>query len=244
MAKGVKTQKTTDPEAFDFSLGTKKKLKAQRKEWVFNESKNLSAEFKRLQKEIDWDALSRAANENDVNAALSAVHQYMRDRLPNAAAILAAVLDPDYPKLRPIRFLADSCALTSTYRNSGDTYSPRYSRDICYRERKRRGPAPKPIPNLEFWQGQAELGQRVPIRYIRRINKLQAEKEVRAKAQEISTHLTYVDIPARMDGVKKKRTTVWLPETTVAKLKKLSVVTGVPMAELFRRAVEVFLKPS
>ena len=163
----------------------------------------------------------------------------MRDRLPTLLQFWR-LLDRDYPKLRPIRFLADSCALTSTYRNSGDTYSPRYSRDICHRERKRRGPAPKPIPNLEFWQGQAELGQRVPIRYIRRINKLQAEKEVRAKAQEISTHLTYVDIPARMDGVKKKRTTVWLPETTVAKLKKLSVVTGVPMAELFRRAVEAF----
>jgi predicted DNA-binding protein len=56
--------------------------------------------------------------------------------------------------------------------------------------------------------------------------------------------LTYVDIPEKMDGVKKKRTTVWLPETTVAKLKKLSAVTGIPMAELFRRAVESLIKTS
>jgi len=47
-----------------------------------------------------------------------------------------------------------------------------------------------------------------------------------------------------MDKMKKKRTTVWLPETTVAKLKKLSSATGAPMAELFRRAVEAYLKRS
>jgi predicted DNA-binding protein len=40
----------------------------------------------------------------------------------------------------------------------------------------------------------------------------------------------------------KKRTTVWLPETLVARLKKLSRKTGAPMAELFRRAVEAYLK--
>jgi hypothetical protein len=34
---------------------------------------------------------------------------------------------------------------------------------------------------------------------------------------------------------------VWLSETAVAKLKKLSAVTGAPMAELFRRAVEAFV---
>jgi predicted DNA-binding protein len=44
--------------------------------------------------------------------------------------------------------------------------------------------------------------------------------------------------------VGKKRTTVWLPETTVAKLKKLSAATGAPMAELFRRAVEAYLNRS
>ena len=244
MAKGGKTQKTADAEAFDFSLGTKKKLKAQRKEWVLANSENLCGEFKRLRDKIDWDALRQASSVDEVNAALSAVDRYARDRFPHAAVLLATVLDPDYPKLRPIRFLADSCALAATYPDSGDKYSPRYSRDICYRERKRRGPAPKPIPNLEYWEGQAELGQRVPLRYLRRINKLQARKEARAKAQEISTHLTYVDIPEKIDGVKKKRTTIWLPETTVAKLKKLSAVTGAPMAELFRRAVEAFLKTS
>ena len=35
----------------------------------------------------------------------------------------------------------------------------------------------------------------------------------------------------------KKRTTVWLPEELLAKLKKVSTKTGAPMAELFRRAV-------
>lgn len=40
----------------------------------------------------------------------------------------------------------------------------------------------------------------------------------------------------------KKRTTVWLPETLLVRLKKLSRKTGAPMAELFRRAVESYLK--
>jgi predicted DNA-binding protein len=40
----------------------------------------------------------------------------------------------------------------------------------------------------------------------------------------------------------KKRTTVWLPEELLAKLKKLSSKTGAPMAELFRRAVEAYVK--
>ncbi len=40
----------------------------------------------------------------------------------------------------------------------------------------------------------------------------------------------------------KKRTTVWLPEELVERLKKLSRKTGAPMAELFRRAVEAYMK--
>jgi len=42
--------------------------------------------------------------------------------------------------------------------------------------------------------------------------------------------------------MKKKRTTVWLSVPLLAKLKKLSKKTGAPMAELFRRAVEAYLK--
>jgi predicted DNA-binding protein len=42
----------------------------------------------------------------------------------------------------------------------------------------------------------------------------------------------------------KKRTTVWLPEKLLARLKRLSHKTGAPMAELFRRAVEAYLKKS
>jgi predicted DNA-binding protein len=40
----------------------------------------------------------------------------------------------------------------------------------------------------------------------------------------------------------KKRTTVWLPVELLKKLKGLSIKTGAPMAELFRRAVEAYLK--
>lgn len=244
MAKGVNTKKTGDAEAFDFPLSTKRELKAQRKEWILADSENLCAEFQRLRNIINWDALRQASTEDDVDAALSRIDKTTRDRFPSAAAILATVQDPEYPKLRPIRFLARSCALARTYPKSGDPYSPRYSRDICYQERKRRGPEPKPITNLEYWQGQAELGQKVPRKYLHRINKLQAEEQARSKAQEIRTELTYVDIPEKMDSMKKKRTTVWLPQTTVAKLKKLSAATGAPMAELFRRAVEAYIKTS
>ena len=54
-------------------------------------------------------------------------------------------------------------------------------------------------------------------------------------------YLTYVDILYDICRV-KKRTTVWLPEELVERLKKLSRKTGAPMAELFRRAVEAYLK--
>jgi len=40
----------------------------------------------------------------------------------------------------------------------------------------------------------------------------------------------------------KKRTTVWLPEDLLGKLKKLFYKTGALMAELFRCAVEAYLK--
>ena len=40
----------------------------------------------------------------------------------------------------------------------------------------------------------------------------------------------------------KKRTTVWLPEELLEQLKKMSHKTGAPMAELFRRAVEGYVK--
>ena len=154
------------------------------------------------------------------------------------------IRDPKYPKLRPIRFLAKSCAFARTFQISGGPYSPRYSRDICYHEKKRRGPAPKPITNLEYWLEQAKLGQKVPRKYLRRINKLIAQQQAQLEPEKIRMELTYVDIPEKMGNVKKKRTTVWLPETTVAKLKKLSATTGAPMAELFRRAVEAYLSRS
>lgn len=42
--------------------------------------------------------------------------------------------------------------------------------------------------------------------------------------------------------MKKRRTTVWLTTDLLDRLKKLSEKTGAPMAELFRRAVEAYLK--
>ena len=53
--------------------------------------------------------------------------------------------------------------------------------------------------------------------------------------------MTHVDIYGRLHPM-KKRTTVWLPDKLLARLKKLSRKTGAPMAELFRRAVEAYLK--
>ena len=208
------------------------------------DSENLRNEFQRMQDVINWDALRQASTEEDINAALSRIDQTTRDRLPSAAAILATVQDPKYPKLRPIRFLAESCALAMRNKpKMGDVYSPRYSRDICYQERKRRGPAPKPVTNLEYWRRQANLGQRVPTRFLRRINKEAKEKQRLARYEDTAP-LTYTDIPGRIEGMKKRRTTVWLPEKTLAKLKDLSAKTGAPMAELFRRAVEAYVNNS
>jgi hypothetical protein len=245
MAASGKTPKTTKAEAFDFSLATKRQLRDQRKDLVLTDSETLRYHFQRMQNVINWDALRLASTEQDVNAALSRVDQITRDQLPSATAILATVQDPKYPKLRPIRFLAESCALAMRNKpKKGDVYAPRYSRDICYLERKRRGPAPKPITDLEYWCLQAKSGQRVPTRFLRRINKQEAKDKRISTGYETSVQLTYTDIPETIDSVKKKRTTVWLPEVTVAKLKKLSVATGAPMAELFRRAVEAYLKSS
>ncbi len=212
---------------------------------VLTDSETLRYEFQRLQDVINWDALQQASTEEGVNAAISRVDQITRDRLPSAVAILSAVQDPKYPKLRPIRFLAESCALAMRNKpKRGDVYAPRYSRDICYQEKKRRGPAPKPVTDLEYWRGQAKLGQRVPTRFLRRINKEEAKEQRTSTNYGNAVQLTYTDIPEKIDGVKKRRTTVWLPEKTVAKLKDLSAKTGAPMSELFRRAVEAYLKGS
>jgi hypothetical protein len=243
MARSVKTLKSGEAEPFDFSLATKKQLQARRKELALADSETLRYELQRMHDVINWNGLRQASTEEDVNAALSRIDQTTRDRLPSAVAILATVKDPEYPKLRPIRFLSESCALAMRNKpKGGDIYTPRYSRDICYEERKRRGPAPKPVTDLEYWRGQAKMGQRVPTRFLRRINKGEAkEKQMSAEYVNIE-RLTYVDIPEKMDSVKKRRTTVWLTEATIAKLKKLSAATGAPMAELFRRAVDSYLK--
>jgi predicted DNA-binding protein len=46
----------------------------------------------------------------------------------------------------------------------------------------------------------------------------------------------------RQVAAMKKRTTVWLPEELISQLRKLSRKSGAPMAELFRRAVEAYVK--
>jgi len=245
MARSGKTLKTGEAEAFDFSFAKKRQLEAQKRQLVLAHSETLGDEFLRMRDKINWDALRQASTEDEVNAALAGVDQFSRERLPNTAAILATVCDPKYPKLRPIRFLAESCALAlQTNPNNADLYSSRYSRDICYKERRRRGPAPKPMTRLEYWRRQAELGQRVPVKYLRRINRQKANRQRTSADQEKRTKLTYIDICETIDSMKKRRTTVWLPEATLTKLKKRSAATGAPMAELFRRAVEAYLKGS
>jgi hypothetical protein len=243
MAKSGKRPKAGQEGAFDFSLATKRKQRARRSELALIDSENLRNEFQRVRDKIDWEALRHASTQDEVSAALSGVGQSSHDRLPNAAAILATVQDPKYPKLRPIRFLSESCALAIRNKpRKGDVYAPRYSRDICYQERRRRGQARKPVTDVEYWRAQAALGQRVPTRFVRSINKEEAKKRRRSADHVQDIGWTYTDIPEKMESVKKKRTTVWLPEATVVKLKQLSASTGAPMAELFRRAVEAYLK--
>jgi hypothetical protein len=245
MAGSGKTLATNDAEAFDFSLARKRELKAERRALVLTHSETLAYEFHRLRREINWDALRLATTEDEITAALSRVDQSSRGPLPSAAPMLATVQDPKYPKLRPIRFLADSCALAlQTNPKSTDLYSPRYSRDICYKERIRRGPKPKAVTDLDYWRAQSKAGQRVPTRFLRRINEQEAKTKQTSEPHGTSVRLTYADIPETIVSVKKKRTTVWLPEATVARLKKLAAATGAPMAELFRRAVEAYLNRS
>jgi hypothetical protein len=100
------------------------------------------------------------------------------------------------------------------------------------------------MTDLEYWRGQAAMGMRVPVKYARLIDREETKKRRDKGNAEGHAQLTYVDIPEKMESVKKRRTTVWLPETTVAKLKRLSASTGAPMAELFRRAVEAYVKNS
>jgi Ribbon-helix-helix domain len=241
MAGSGKTRITNQEEAFDFSLATKRRHDTRRRQQVLADSETLRSHFQRVQNRIDWDQLRRALTEDEVNAALSGVDQFTRERLPSPAVILATVQDSKCPKLRPIRFLAESCALAmQTNPKSANLYSPRYSRDICYEERKRRA-VPKSMTDLEYWCAQDQLGHRVPVTFLHRINRENAKEKQQSANREIRTELTYTDIRESMDPVKKKRTTVWLPEITVARLKKLSAETGAPMAELFRRAVEAYL---
>jgi Ribbon-helix-helix protein, copG family len=242
MARSGKTPKTGEPGPFEFPLVAKKRHEARKKELAFAHSEDLKYQFQRVREMIDWDALRNASTEDEIHAALSSVDQSTRAKLPNSAAILATVKDPDYPKLRPIPFLARSCALSlQTSPKTAEEYSTRYSRDLCYGERKRRGPQPKPMKPLEYWLEQAKNGQLVPREYARRINRILAKEKRKSEKHEERIKLTYVDIPTIMESVKKKRTTVWLPETTIEKLKKLSALTGAPMAELFRRAVEAYV---
>ena len=242
MVRSGKTPKTGEPGPFEFPLVAKKRLQARKKELAIAHSEDLKYQFQRVRERIEWEALRNASSEDEINAALSRIDQQTRTKLPNSAAILATVQDPKYPKLRPIPFLSRSCALSlQTNPTTAAEYSPRYSRDLCYDERKRRGPEPKPMKPLEFWLGQAKNGQRVPREYVTKINRRLAKEKRNIVKQEERINVTYVDIRATMESVKKKRTTVWLPETTIEKLKKLSSSTGAPMAELFRRAVESYV---
>lgn len=245
MKRSGETGKSVPSEPFDFSFATKKRMAAKRRADILARSETLRYQLERLRQRIDWEQLRNATSEADVNSALAALDEFDRNQLPCTAAILATMRDHAYPKLRPFRFLAESCA-QALYTNpkSAEEYSPRYSRDICYAERKRRGPPAKQMTNLDFWRIQADAGQPVPVRYLRRINKNEAKEQRRYVDDNLRTELTYTDIPETIGEMKKKRTTIWLPEVTIAKLKQLSETTGAPMAELFRRAVEAYLQES
>ncbi len=245
MKRSGETGKSGPSEPFDFSFAAKKRMAAKLRADILARSETLRYQLERLRQKIDWEQLRNAASEADVNSALAALDEFDRNQLSCTAAILATVRDDAYPKLRPFRFLAESCA-QALYTNpkSAEEYSPRYSRDICYQERKRRGPPAKQMTNLDYWRIQADAGQPVPVRYLRRINRKHAKDQRRHAAGNLRTELTYTDIPATIGEMKKKRTTIWLPEGTIARLKQLSERTGAPMAELFRRAVEKYLRDS
>jgi len=196
MARSGKTQKPGEAEPFDFPLFVRKQHEARRRELAFADSETLRYEFQRVKDRIDWEALRLSKTEEQVNAALSRLDEFDRNRLPSSRAILATVQDSKYPKFRPVSFLATSCALAMRNEpKSTSLYSARYSRDICYGERKRRGPPQKPVTDLEYWLEQAKSGQRVPTRFLRRINNLLAKESARSAIQEIRTELTYIDIP-------------------------------------------------
>lgn len=235
-------QQSDSSETVDYLSTTKKQFEARRKESIYAQSENLRFAFEQAKGQIDWERLRYAKTEDVIKFALAKVDQYWRDKFPSPATILAVVQDPDYPKLRPIKFLADSCAMYSyTNPRTAEPYTPRYSRDVCAEERKRRGPDPKPITTLQYWRDQAAAGQLVPVKYLSRIERQDRKKQRSFGSQNKRADLTYTDIPETIDTM-KKRTTVWLPAITLVKLKKLSAKTGAPMAELFRRAVEEYLK--
>ena len=206
MANSGKRRNVGESEEFDFSLGTKTQHRARRRELVLADSETLHYEFQQVKEKVNWDVLRPATTEVQVEIALLGVDQLSRDRLPRAATILAAVRDPNYPKLRPISFLADSCALAvRNKQKGGELYAPRYSRDICYQERKRRGPVPKPPTDLEYWREQAKLGQRVPTRLLRKINKKEANERQKPIEYGNTVKLTYSDIPEKIGAMKKEK---------------------------------------
>src|SRR5258708_5357255 len=112
MTRSGETPKVGQAPPLDFSLATMKQMAAKRRSDIWARSENLKYEFDRLKDKIDWEQLRDASSEADVNSVLAALDEFDRGRLPYAAAILATVQDDAYPKLRPIHFLAESCALS------------------------------------------------------------------------------------------------------------------------------------
>ncbi len=240
---GGETRQVDGSRAAHFSFLSAGRDQVNRwKQKVYARSQGYKLAFTQLRSQIDFGRLSKAKTEKDVDDALAKLHPVDRSRLPSSAAILAAVRDPKYPKIRPLTFIASSCALDGfTKRSTGEPYAPRYSRDLVAEERSKHRDDPKPLTGLRYWRAQAEAGQTVPEVWRRRL-----KRRSRKKSQEFppakERMLTYVNISKTIKPVKKRRTTVWLPENLIERLKKLSDKTGAPMAELLRRAVEAYLK--
>ncbi len=83
--------------------------------------------------------LSSAETQGDIESALERLDPYARSQLPEANFLLRIVGDRNYPKQRPIDFIARSCAGVGWRVRKGSEerdLSLHRSRDICTEQRK------------------------------------------------------------------------------------------------------------
>jgi hypothetical protein len=83
MAKTGKKQNNVGAEPFEFPLFVRKQHEARRRELAFADAETLRYEFQRLKDKIDWEALRLSETEKQVDAALSRLDEFDRNRLPD-----------------------------------------------------------------------------------------------------------------------------------------------------------------